>query len=202
MAANIVMVSSLELQFTSWWYQRHMLYLRNLISVFSLHSGRKYCPLIPIFSPSWVCGTCALDARFDYLGPPSPMTNNNKMLECWSLLAVMVEWCGVADGLIWLQPAAAELGPGTGGLVERIHLGGTQPLICTILHPLACGCITDVYLLYRILFTPHNFDCQILVKSIKETKVSFGHFYFHCVGAHERTIKIKHNTPLVKMKEL
>ena len=91
---------------------------------------------------------------------------------------------------------------GTGGLVERIHLGGTQPLICTILHPLACVCITDVYLLHKILFTPHKFDCQILVKSIKETKVSFGHFYIHCVGAHERTIKIKHNTPLVKMEEL
>ena len=201
MAANIVMVLSLELQFTSWWYQRHMLYLRNLISVFSLHSGRKYCPLIPIFSPSWVCGTCALDARFDYLGPPSPMTNNNKMLD----------WLTGGDGWVmrggrWLDMITAcccwDRGLGTGGLVERIHLGGTQPLICTILHPLACVCITDVYLLHKILFTPHKFDCQILVKSIKETKVSFGHFYFHCVGAHERTIKIKHNTPLVKMEEL
>ena len=201
MAANIVvMVSSLELQFTSWWYQRHMLYLRNLISVFSLHSGRKYCPLIPIFSPSWVCGTCALDARFDYLGPPSPMTNNNKMLETdWRWWLSDVGW-----QMAWYDYSLLLLGrgPGTGGLVDRIHLGGTQPLICTILHPLACGCITDVYLLHKILFTPHKFDCQILVKSIKETKVSFGHFYFHCVGAHERTIKIKHNTPLVKMEEL
>ena len=193
-----MMGSSLGLQFTSWWYQRHMLYLRNLISVFSLHSGRKYCPLIPIFSPSWVCGTCALDARFDYLGPPSPMTNNNKMLD----------WLTGGDGWVmwggrWLDMiTACCCWAGTGGLVERIHLGGTQPLICTILHPLACGCITDVYLLHKILFTPHKFDCQILVKSIKETKVSFGHFYFHCVGAHERTIKIKHNTPLVKMEEL
>ena len=109
MVANIMMVSSLELQFTSCWYQRHMLYLRNLISVFSLHSGRKYCPLIPIFSPSWVCGTCALDARFDYLGPPSPMTNNNKMLD----------WLTGGDGWVmwggrWLDMITACCWAGTG----------------------------------------------------------------------------------------